>query len=219
MDSKSIRYRNARVLVEQIGGISNFADKINKGQSQTSQFAGTNPIKGIGNKVAREIEDAFEKPHGWLDIPHEDTKKNNNLDNQHQITTSPIPVISWRDANTFTNIEKILHDVEINEWLPPTKDSTNNSYGLIVTGLSMSPKFQPEDRIYVNPDFSMNLLKTGDFVIVSCADELEATFKQLVIEGSIKYLQPHNPNWDEKIIKLTNDCQIIGKVVGLYRKV
>ena len=28
-----------------------------------------------------------------------------------------------------------------------------NGYGLIVTGISMSPKFEPEDRIYVNPDF------------------------------------------------------------------
>ncbi|MFW2563851.1 hypothetical protein [Acinetobacter baumannii] len=71
MDSKTIRYNNTRILVDQVGGVSNFANKINKGQSQTSQFAGTTPIKGIGNKVAREIEEAFGKPHGWLDIPHE----------------------------------------------------------------------------------------------------------------------------------------------------
>ncbi|PKF33378.1 hypothetical protein [Acinetobacter proteolyticus] len=78
MDSKTIRYNNTRILVDQVGGVSNFANKINKGQSQTSQFAGTTPIKGIGNKVAREIEDAFGKPHGWLDVPHED---NENFEN------------------------------------------------------------------------------------------------------------------------------------------
>lgn len=72
MDSKTIRYNNTRILVDQVGGVSNFANKINKGQSQTSQFAGTTPIKGIGNKVAREIEDAFEKPHGWLDVLHQE---------------------------------------------------------------------------------------------------------------------------------------------------
>ncbi|WP_288366564.1 hypothetical protein [uncultured Acinetobacter sp.] len=70
MDSKSIRYQNTRYLVDSVGGVSNFAEKIGKGQSQTSQIAGTNPIKGIGNKVAREIEDAFGKPHGWLDVQH-----------------------------------------------------------------------------------------------------------------------------------------------------
>lgn len=73
MDSKSIRYQNTRLLVDSVGGISSFAERINKGQSQTSQFAGTNPIKGIGNKVAREIEEAFDKPYGWLDIQHKTT--------------------------------------------------------------------------------------------------------------------------------------------------
>ncbi|WEI17852.1 hypothetical protein PY247_16055 [Acinetobacter proteolyticus] len=72
MDSKTIRYNNTRILVDQVGGVSNFANKINKGQSQTSQFAGTTPIKGIGNKVAREIEEAFGKPHGWLDVLHQE---------------------------------------------------------------------------------------------------------------------------------------------------
>ncbi|ENX06299.1 hypothetical protein [Acinetobacter courvalinii] len=72
MDSKTIRYNNTRILVDQVGGVSNFANKINKGQSQTSQFAGTTPIKGIGNKVAREIENAFGKPHGWLDVLHQE---------------------------------------------------------------------------------------------------------------------------------------------------
>ena len=81
MDSKTIRYNNTRILVDQVGGVSNFANKINKGQSQTSQFAGTTPIKGIGNKVAREIEDAFGKPHGWLDVLHQEDSNllSNNL--------------------------------------------------------------------------------------------------------------------------------------------
>lgn len=79
MDSKTIRYQNTRLLVEQAGGVSNFAEKIGKGQSQTSQFAGTTPIKGIGNKVAREIEEAFGKPHGWLDVIHQKHNNSNPL--------------------------------------------------------------------------------------------------------------------------------------------
>ncbi|USA54626.1 hypothetical protein NDN13_05380 [Acinetobacter sp. C32I] len=89
MDSKTIRYNNTRILVDQVGGVSNFANKINKGQSQTSQFAGTTPIKGIGNKVAREIEDAFGKPHGWLDVSHQEDSNfpSNNL-NAHTSVVS-----------------------------------------------------------------------------------------------------------------------------------
>jgi len=221
MDSKSIRYINTRFLVDQVGGVSNFADKINKGQSQTSQFAGTNPIKGIGNKVAREIEDAFGKPHGWLDIPHAETELDNNIDLQRRINVEGklIPVISWIRAGTWTTIDSIPMDTEFAEWLPPNPKCGKNGYGLIVRGESMSPRFEPEDRIYVNPDIPVSDLKTGDLVIVACEGEKEATFKKLVIETDGMYLEALNPKWHEKIMELHEGCKLVGKVVGLYREV
>ncbi|KYQ80576.1 hypothetical protein AWW72_18875, partial [Acinetobacter sp. NRRL B-65365] len=98
MDSKTIRYNNTRILVGQVGGVSNFANKINKGQSQTSQFAGTTPIKGIGNKVAREIEEAFGKPHGWLDVLHQEDSNllSNNLN-------MPSSVVSNKELEALIN--------------------------------------------------------------------------------------------------------------------
>ena len=38
--------------------------------SQVSQIIGKNPIKNIGNSIAKRIEVAFAKPEGWLDQPH-----------------------------------------------------------------------------------------------------------------------------------------------------
>ncbi|WP_180152753.1 MULTISPECIES: LexA family transcriptional regulator [unclassified Acinetobacter] len=148
-------------------------------------------------------------------------KLDNNVDlsNKIQIEGRPVPVISWVAAGSFTPIETVLRDAEVDEYLPPIKECGKNGYGLIVTGYSMSPKFEPEDRIYVNPDFQVSDLKTGDLVIVSCTGDNEATFKQLVIEGTTKYLQPLNPKWDEKVIKLSEGCRLVGKVVGLYRKI
>ncbi len=131
----------------------------------------------------------------------------------------PVPVISWVAAGSFGSIETVLKDAEVDEYLPPIRECGKNGYGLVVTGISMSPKFEPEDRIYVNPDFQVSDLKTGDLVIVSCTGDNEATFKQLIIEGTTKYLKPLNPKWDEQIIKLTEDCRLVGKVVGLYRKI
>ena len=76
MDIGEIRYRHARRLIAALagnegeaGGLSEFAVKVNKSQSQVSQFAGKNPIKGIGNKIAREIEKAFGLKHGEIDRP------------------------------------------------------------------------------------------------------------------------------------------------------
>ncbi|KHF78452.1 Phage repressor [Acinetobacter sp. neg1] len=223
MDSKTIRYNNTRILVDQVGGVSNFANKINKGQSQTSQFAGTTPIKGIGNKVAREIEEAFGKPHGWLDIPHEDRDNINSFDsniaNQFPISGRLIPVISWIQAGTWTTAESIPTGTLFEEWLPPNPKCGKNGYGLEVVGESMLPDFRPGDKIYVNPDFQANDLKTGDLVIVACEGETEATFKKLIVESNGMYLEPLNPKWHEKIIGLREGCKLVGKVVGLYREV
>ena len=221
MDSKSIRYKNTRLLVDQVGGVSNFAEKIGKGQSQASQFAGTNPIKGIGNKVAREIEEAFEKAHGWLDIPHEEEneKLESNVSAPFPIAGRLIPVISWVQAGTWTSADSIPVGTQFNDWLPPNPKCGKNGYGLEVVGESMLPDFRPTDKIYVNPDFQVCDLKTGDLVIVACDGESKATFKKLIIEPNGKYLEPLNPKWHEKIMELDEGCKLIGKVVGLYRDV
>lgn len=223
MDSKTIRYNNTRILVEQVGGVSNFANKINKGQSQTSQFAGTTPIKGIGNKVAREIEEAFGKPHGWLDIPHNDENNNasfdSNIINQIPISGRLIPVISWIQAGTWTTADGVPIGTQFEEWLPPNPKCGKNGYGLEVVGESMLPDFRPGDKIYVNPDFQINDLKTGDLVIVACDGETDATFKKLIVESNGMYLEPLNPKWHEKIMALREGCKLVGKVVGLYRDV
>lgn len=68
-----IRYAKARQLIDDCGTQRVFAEIIGKSQSQVGQFAGENPVKNIGNKIAREIEQAFNKPEGWLDTADADT--------------------------------------------------------------------------------------------------------------------------------------------------
>ena len=168
------------------------------------------------------LANALKVDPNWLMSGKESQARfDNNVDVSKKIPFdgSPIPVISWVAAGSFEPIETVLKDAEINEYLPPIRECGKNGYGLVVTGISMLPKFEPEDRIYVNPDFQVSDLKTGDLVIVSCTGDNEATFKQLIIEGTAKYLEPLNPKWDEQIIKLTEDCRLVGKVVGLYRKI
>ena len=168
------------------------------------------------------LANALKVDPNWLMSGKESrVRLDNNVDISQKIPFDgfPVPVISWVAAGSFGPIETVLRDAEVDEYLPPIRECGKNGYGLVVTGISMSPKFEPEDRIYVNPDFQVSDLKTGDLVIVSCTGDNEATFKQLIIEGTTKYLKPLNPKWDEQIIKLTEDCRLVGKVVGLYRKI
>lgn len=149
------------------------------------------------------------------------SKLDNNVDLSQKISIKgrPVPVISWVQAGAWTGVDSIPVGTQFEEWLPPNPDSGKNGYGLIVVGSSMKPDFKPSDRIYVNPDIQTYDLQTDDLVIVSCSGESEATFKKLIVEGDNKYLQPLNPNWPDQIIKLTEDCRLVGKVVGLYRKI
>lgn len=68
--SQEIRRKNARYLADQEGGSVNFANLVGISESRVSQIIGKNPTKNIGNVTARRIEECFDKPVGWLDIPH-----------------------------------------------------------------------------------------------------------------------------------------------------
>lgn len=173
-------------------------------------------------EALKQIAKLLNVDDGWLLTGKgSPSKLDNNIDLSKKIPLEgrPIPVISWVAAGSLSSIETVLKDTEIDEWLPPNKDCGKSGYGLKVTGMSMSPYFLPDDRIYVNPEVQTFDLQTGDLVIIACYGETEATFKKLIIEGDNKYLQPLNPNWPEQIIKLSEDCRLVGKVVGLYRKI
>lgn len=222
MDSKTIRYKNTRLLIEQVGGISNFAEKTNKGQSQISQFAGSNPTKGIGNKIAREIELAFDKPHGWLDIPNEVSQIFHDSSISHVNSTykhTPIPIITWIQAKTWLKDSQCYNSNNHFSYLPPNPKCDLNGFALIVTGESMQPDFRPEDAIYIKTNINISKLKTGDLVIVELPNFSEVLFKKLIVESGHFYLQALNPNWPDQTILLTDADLIIGQVIGLYRDI
>lgn len=79
--SREIRYENARALAAAAGPadfsrkLSDVSDKPMSGQ-QANQIIGPSATRGIGDDIARRIEQAYGKEKGWLDNDH--TK--NNLD-------------------------------------------------------------------------------------------------------------------------------------------
>lgn len=62
---------NARYLADSVGGFARFAESVGLSDSQVSQILGKKPIRNIGVKTARRIEQAFDKPLGWIDQPRD----------------------------------------------------------------------------------------------------------------------------------------------------
>ncbi len=78
MDVKEIRHRNVRTLVKKLeldanrggkyaGGLVMLAEMLGKSVAQVSRFAAEKPSTRIGDRIARQIEEAFQKEHGWMD--------------------------------------------------------------------------------------------------------------------------------------------------------
>jgi PAS domain S-box-containing protein len=78
LDIKEIRHRNVRMLLETIGrdgsrggkrfgSLTVLAELLGKSPAQVSRFAAEKPRTHIGDRIAREIEEVFEKEHGWMD--------------------------------------------------------------------------------------------------------------------------------------------------------
>jgi len=65
-----IRLHNMRALAKQIGGITAMANRLDKTQGQISHLIGSNPIKNIGSRIAREVDNVFGLPEGWMDQDH-----------------------------------------------------------------------------------------------------------------------------------------------------
>jgi SOS-response transcriptional repressor LexA len=118
------------------------------------------------------------------------------------------PLISWVQAGMWSSIEEI-HVLEAERFPCPVACS-NQTFVLKVQGVSMEPTFRDGDLIFVDPDTEW---RHGAYVVARLDEHNEATFKQLVIEGSQKFLKPLNPNWPEQLIPINGNCSIVGVVV------
>lgn len=127
--------------------------------------------------------------------------------------TALLPLLSWVQAGSFTNIQTFSSDDY--EWYMCPVNISKRSYCLRVRGISMEPKFSEGDIVFVDAD---RVAGDGDIVIAQDTDfdETAATMKKLVIDGSHKYLQPLNPDWPEKFIPCTENTRIVGVVIGKY---
>ncbi|GGZ83051.1 Cro/Cl family transcriptional regulator [Ignatzschineria indica] len=128
-----------------------------------------------------------------------------------------VPVISWVAAGSFNNVETVPVD-ELIKWVPCPVPHSKNTFALKVVGSSMEnpngkPSFEDGDIIYVDPEKEP---ENKSLVIVTLDGSSQATFKQLIIELDGKYIQPLNPNWHEKVIKINGNATINGVVIGKW---
>lgn len=124
-----------------------------------------------------------------------------------------IPVLSWEQISEFVGATKIAPQ-ETKEYLPNFYAENPRWYALRIKGDSMiapvgnSKSFCESDIIIVDPEKKVT---HGNFVIAILPHSKEATFKQYVIDGGIRYLKPLNPQYP--ITQIDDSTHICGVVV------
>lgn len=79
-----IRRENARLLAAEVGQPADLARRLGMSDSQMGQLIGRNPVRNIGPRVARRIEEVCGKPEGWLDVEHQEVQPGSLRDMQLQ---------------------------------------------------------------------------------------------------------------------------------------
>jgi len=127
-----------------------------------------------------------------------------------------IPLISWVQAGAFQEATEAYAPGMAEQYLPCPVPHSTWTFALRVRGDSMfnphGPKsFSEGDIIYVDPEVDAI---NRSFVVVKLVDEQEASFKQLVIEGSQKYLKAINPAWPQPFFPIDGEAVIMGVVIA-----
>ena len=130
-------------------------------------------------------------------------------------------VISNYQYPLFTKVQAGAFSTEFNpytqkdavSWIPTAKKASERAFWLEVEGQSMTappggkPSFPEGMLILVDPEEEVEF---GDFCVARLLND-EFTFKRLIRDGGVEYLEPLNPRFD--LIPINGNCTIIGKVI------
>lgn len=195
-----------RVLAEKKLRLTDIADLLGKAPAQVSAFGGKNPTKGIGDQIAREIETALNLHDGYLDMPYSLGEFNNATVLSH--TGRKLPVMGSIAAGAWCEPDANFDPREAEEWIDAPGPVGPRAFILRVEGMSMEPKFVEGDKIVIDP--SLEALP-GHFVAAKRTRDQAATLKQLRQEGGEQFLYAINPDWPERIIKMSEEWTICGR--------
>lgn len=120
-----------------------------------------------------------------------------------------LPVIGSVQAGAFCEATDPFQPGDADEWLDAYGPAGANAFILKVEGFSMEPDFMPGDKVVVDPSAPWH---PGDFVVAKRSIDNSVTLKQIRIEANEYFLFATNPAWPDKIIRLTEEWHVCGKV-------
>ncbi|WP_370561008.1 LexA family protein [Edwardsiella tarda] len=210
MDKYEIRRLQLIKLRDELcnGKAVDLARKINREPSYVSRMLypeGKAQKKRIADNMVEVIESAFELPRGWMDgLIIGDTST-------YSRSSYAYPLLNHANQ-VMAHMETKISHKEVT-WIATTKKAGEHAFWLKVIGTSMtspmgtSPCFPEGMLILVDPAQES---RCSDFCVAIMGGR-ELTFKRLIRDGGINYLQPLNPQFP--LLNCSEGYCVIGKVV------
>ncbi|WP_425328320.1 helix-turn-helix domain-containing protein [Pseudomonas nitroreducens] len=120
-----------------------------------------------------------------------------------------LPVIGYVQAGAFCEAVDLFQPGDADEWVEAGGPAGPHAFIVRVEGISMTPDFFPGDKVVVDPDQET---KHNDFVLAKRTSDQHVTLKKLQIEGAEAYLLATNPSWPDRIIRMSEEWTICGRV-------
>jgi len=211
MENKEIRLINLRRLLKEAKTAAALASAANTNPSYISQILSDKSKSSIGNKLARRLETAGEKPKGWLDTLHEETEES------FKFSFKQIPLIALEQvAEWYLGSERML-----NQSVDAiTDDSQLNSEKLfciemtgdaMVSTVDIASSICAGDIVIIARDVEPSF---GDIVLVKIKQTIK--IRQLAKDGDEQILKAFNAQY--AIIPFTSSTKIMGVVIEIRRR-
>lgn len=166
MDISQIRLINMRQLEKDAGGRAALSEKLGIAYAQVSHYIGKNPVRNIGDKIARQAEEAFVLPFGWMDRRHDDApvevapvvvadtpvEKRNSFDLYKVPLVSRDQIVNWLNWHSTKHPDDDLCPINIVEWLYTDMNISAPAFMYEIEDEAMYPEYKVGHRVLIEPE-------------------------------------------------------------------
>lgn len=180
------RRANLRWLIDtEFDGIdAKLARQVGLHPSQISRALSAGSGAGIGNRLARRIEEKTGKPEGWMDEVHlfsEGFSQKLSSTKGKAIVVSPFghkmaPVVSYELAAEWISSRRpypITDRTQV-EWVR-LEHASDRAIGVVVEEEDMMDAIGPGDHVFLDPELEP---QPGDYVLAKLDDEEKVVFRK-----------------------------------------
>lgn len=188
------------------------AKEVGVSQSAIAQWLSGN-VKSLKAETADALEIATGYRARWL-ITGKGVERV-DISDMPVASTKAVALLRWNQPGV-TRTYAEMSNASAADWVACPVPHGPDTFALRVRGSSMynpvsAPSFAEEDLIYADPS---RPIAHGSFVVVRDPRATEASFRQLLIEGSAHHLQALNPSWPDRISILADPSHICGVVIA-----